>query len=106
MEVALEEEQRVKLYAESVNQRALERRGGFERCVIQVNPLLKSERDVSCCTCPCDRGVNIVSRARLLMIRIPKELPMSPEAMMEYPRFLSTTASSNWKTLNLGLCLC
>ena len=106
MEVRLEEEWRIKRCAESVNRRALERRDGFERCVIQVNPLLRSELDMNCCTCPFDRGVNIVSRARLLMIRIPKELPMSPEAMMEYPRFLSTTASSNWKTLNLGPCLC
>ena len=106
MEVMLEEEWRIKMCAESVNQRALERRDGFERCVIQVNPLLRSERDMNCCACPFDRGVNTVSRARLLMIRIPKELPMSPEAMMEYPRFLSTTASSNWKTLNPGPCWC
>ena len=52
MEVRLEEEWRIQRCAESVNRRALERRDGFERCVIQVNPLLKSERDVSCCVCP------------------------------------------------------
>ena len=106
MEVMLEEEWRIKMCAESVNQRALERRDGFERRVIQVNPLLKSERDMNCCACRFARGVNTASRARLLMIHILKELPMSLEAMMEYPRFLLTTASSNWKTLNLEPCLC
>ena len=57
-EIALEVEQRARMYAENVNQRALERRDGFERRVIQVNPLLKSERDMSCCACPFARSAS------------------------------------------------
>ena len=105
-EIGLEEEQRIRIDAESVNQIVLERRDGFERCEIQVYPLLKSERDMSCCACPFDRGVSIASRARLPMIHIPRELPVSLEVMMEYLRCRLTTASPNWKTLNLGPCLC
>ena len=59
MEVMLEEEWRIKLCAVSVSQRALERRDGFERRLIQVNPLLRSEHDMSCCTCPFARGASI-----------------------------------------------
>ena len=35
-EIVLEEEQTARMYAENVNQRALERREGFGLCVIQV----------------------------------------------------------------------
>ena len=105
-EIAREEEQRIRIDAESVNQIVLERRDGFGRCVILVYQPLRSERDVSCCVCPFDRGVSNASRARLQMIHIPKELPMSLEVMMAYLKVLSITASSNWKTLNLGPCLC
>ena len=105
-EIVLEEEQRTRMYAEPVNQRTLKRREGFGPYVIQVNPLLRSERDVSCCVCPSGRGVSTASRAMLLMIHIPRELPMSLEVMMAYLRSLLITASSNWKTLNLGPCLC
>ena len=58
-EVVLEEEQRTRMYAENVNQRALKRRDGFGLCVIQAYPLLRSERDMSCCTCPFARGASI-----------------------------------------------
>ena len=104
-EIAREEEQRIRIDAKSVNQIVLERRDGFERCEIQVYPLLKSERDMSCCTCPFDRGVSIASRAKLPMIHIPIELPVSLEVMMEHLRCRLIMVSSNWKTLNLGLCL-
>ena len=73
MEVRLEEEWRIKRCAESVNRRALERRDGFGQCVIQAYPLLRSERDVSCCTCPFDRGVSAASRARLQMVQMPNK---------------------------------
>ena len=58
-EIVLEEEQRTRMYAEPVNQRALKRREGFGLCVIQVYPLLRSERDMSCCACPFARGASI-----------------------------------------------
>ena len=58
-EIVLEEEQRTRMYAEHVNQRALKRREGFGLYVIQVNPLLRSEHDMSCCTFPFARGASI-----------------------------------------------
>ena len=58
-EIVLEEEQRTRMYAEHVNQRALKRREGFGLYVIQVNLLLRSEHDMSCCACPFARGASI-----------------------------------------------
>ena len=58
-EIVLEEEQRTRMYAEPVNQRTLKRREGFGPYVIQVNPLLRSEHDMSCCTFPFARGASI-----------------------------------------------
>ena len=58
-EIVPEEEQRTRMCAESVNQRALKRRERFGLYVIQVNPLLRSERDMSCCTSPFARGASI-----------------------------------------------
>ena len=58
-EIVLEEEQRTRMYARNVSQRALKRREGFGLCVIQVYLLLRSEHDMSCCMCPFARGASI-----------------------------------------------
>ena len=58
-EIVLEEEQRTRMYAEHVNQRALKRREGFGLCVIQVYLLPRSEHDMNCCMCPFARGASI-----------------------------------------------
>ena len=55
----LEEKQRTRMCAESVNLRALKRRGGFGLCGIQAYLLLRSEHDVSCCMYPFARGASI-----------------------------------------------
>ena len=58
-EIVLEEEQRTRMCAEHVSQRALKRREGFGLRVIQVYLLPRSERDMNCCMYPFARGASI-----------------------------------------------